>query len=89
MVVAVVPSAPAPYTTTFAPGAGGLRVIAWNDTDHGSASTATSSSMSSGTGKAIDVCAGSRSANPPVASTALPVWMPQDSRPSWKLPQIE
>ena len=30
--MAVVPSAPAPYTTTFDPGAGGLRVMAWNET---------------------------------------------------------
>ena len=62
--------------------------MAWNDTDHGSASTATSSSMASGTGMAIDSCAGSSSANPPVASLALPVWMPADSVPSWKCAQI-
>ena len=78
--MAVDPRAPAPYTTARVPGRGGLRVIAWNDTDHGSARTASSSSMSSGTATAIDSCAGSRSAKPPVASTALPVWMPTDSR---------
>ena len=63
-------------------------MIAWNDTDHGSANTASSSSMPSGTGTVIDSCAGSRSAKPPVASTALPVWMPTDRRPRWKLAQI-
>ncbi len=89
MAVAVVPSAPAPYTMTLAPGAGGLRVMAWNDTDQGSASTATSSAMASGTAKAMVWWAGSRSAKPPVASTALPVWMPGESRPSWKFQQIE
>lgn len=87
--MAVVPSAPAPYTMTLEPWAGGFRVIAWNDTDHGSASTATSSSMSSGTGNAIDVWAGSSSAKPPVASVALPVWMPEERRPAWKFAQIE
>ena len=74
---------------TFEPGAGGLRVMAWNETDHGSASTATSSGMASGTAKAMLWCAGSRSAKPPVASTALPVWIPGERRPSWKFQQIE
>ncbi len=89
MAVAVVPSAPAPWTTTRLPGSGGLRVMAWNETDHGSASTASSSGIASGTGKAMLSCSGRRSAKPPVASTALPVWMPGESRPAWKLAQME
>src|SRR3954454_22640420 len=43
------PSAPAPYTSTLPPGAGGCRVTACNDTANGSANTATSSGTSSGT----------------------------------------
>lgn len=87
--VAVVPSAPAPITRARPCGGGGLRVTAWKETDHGSARTAASSGTASGTGNTIVVCAGSRSANPPVASVALPVWMPAESGPAWKFQQIE
>ena len=85
MAVVVVPRAPAPYTTARPPGGGGLRVTAWSDTEKGSASTATSSGTWSGTGTSMESWAGSRGAKPPVASLALPVWMPGESRPSRKL----
>ena len=61
--------------------------MACSDTANGSASTATSSGMASGTGMAISLWAGRRSANPPVASDELPVWMPAVMRPSLKFQQ--
>ncbi len=64
-------------------------MIEWSDTANGSASTATSSGTPSGTGIAIERCAGSSSAKPPVASLELPVWIPAASRPSVKLQQSE
>ena len=82
MAVEVVPRAPAPYTTALPSGGGGVRVMACSDTAKGSANTATSSGTESGTGISIEWWAGTSSANPPVASLALPVWMPGDSRPS-------
>ena len=63
--------------------------MAWNETDQGSARTASSSGTWSGTANAIDVWAGTSSAKPPVASTALPVWMPGDNVPSHHCWQIE
>lgn len=59
--------------------------MACSDTENGSASTATSSDMSSGTGKTMRRWAGRSSAKPPVASDELPVWMPGARRPSQKL----
>jgi hypothetical protein len=50
----------------------------------GGACPAHSEGTSSGTGMTIDRWAGTSSANPPVASVALPVWMPGESRPSVK-----
>ena len=60
--VAVVPNAPAPYTSTFPPGGGGCRVTACNDTANGSANTASSSGTESGTGNSIESWAGISSA---------------------------
>ena len=53
MAVAVVPSAPAPYTSARPPGGGGWRVTECNDTAKGSANTANSSGTPSGTGKSM------------------------------------
>jgi hypothetical protein len=61
------------------------RVMLWSDTANGSAITACSSDNPSGTGNSIDVCAGNRSAYPPVASREVPVWMPGAIGPSRKL----
>src|SRR5581483_11948555 len=66
------------------PGGGGVRVMACSDTENGSASTATSSGIESGTGNSIDSWAGRYSAKPPGASFELPLWMPGASRPSPK-----
>ena len=82
MAIAHVPSAPAPQTSARPPGGGGFRVIECNETANGSARTRLSSGTSSGTGIAIERCAGRSSANPPVASLEFPVWMPGASRPS-------
>ena len=54
-------------------------------TENGSASTAMSSATSSGQGMAMDVCAGTSSAKPPVASEELPLWMPGARCPAVKL----
>ena len=54
MAVAVVPSAPAPYTSARPPGGGGWRVTECSDTAKGSAKTANSSGTPSGTGKSME-----------------------------------
>ena len=52
------PSDPAPYTRTLRPGGGGWRVIACSDTANGSAKTASSSVIESGTANSIESWAG-------------------------------
>src|SRR5437763_1081904 len=67
MAVAVVPSAPAPYTSALPPGGGGRRVTEGSDTANGSASTASSSGTVSGTRQSCESWAGISSAQPPRA----------------------
>ncbi len=70
------PRAPAPNTTTLPSGGGGLRMMAWNDTENGSAITADSSGTSSGTGISMDVWAAMSSAQAPGAPVTTPMWTP-------------
>ena len=62
MATAHEPSAPAPHTRARPPGGGGWRVTLWSDTAKGSARTACSSLMASGTAKSIEEWAGMSSA---------------------------
>ncbi len=70
------PRAPAPKTRTLPPGGGGWRTMAWKDTEKGSASTAASSEMSSGTGKSMDEWVANSSAQAPGAPVTTPMWTP-------------
>ena len=81
------PATPAPHTRTRPPGGGGWRVMLCRDTANGSANTACSSSIASGTAKSIVEWAGISSAYPPVASLETPVWMPALMSPVVKLQQ--
>src|SRR5262245_6010342 len=83
------PRVPQPYTSTGAPGVGGRFRTACNETENGSASTASSSRTSSGIAIHIDSCAGTNGANPPVATLLFPVWIPGGMWPRAKLRQIE
>ena len=87
MAVAHVPNAPAPYTIALPPGGGGCRVTECSETANGSAITATSSGIESGTGMSMESWAGRYSAKPPVASRERPVCIPGASRPWMKLKQ--
>ncbi len=62
-------------------------MTACSDTANGSAKTATSSGIESGTGKSIDGCAGMRFAQPPGTSLDVPMWMPGASGGVWKFQQ--
>ena len=53
-------------------GGGGWRTMAWKDTEKGSASTAASSEMPSGTGISMESCAASCSAQAPGAPVMTP-----------------
>ena len=56
-------------------------MMAWKDTEKGSASTAASSDTSSGTGKSIDEWAASPSAQAPGAPVTTPMWTPGPMSP--------
>ena len=75
------PRAPDPKTSAFPPGGGGLRTMAWNDTENGSASTAASSVTSSGTGMSMEEWAASCSAQAPGAPVTTPMWTPGPMSP--------
>jgi hypothetical protein len=60
-------------------------VIACRDTENGSANTAISSGIESGTRNSMLSWAGINSAYPPVTSADTPVWMPGLMSPSAKL----
>src|SRR5665213_3980810 len=81
MATLVSPRAPAPKTTTFPPGGGGWRTIAWNETEKGSARTAAVSEMSSGTAWSIESWAAMSSAQAPAAPVTTPMWTPGPMSP--------
>ena len=60
-------------------------MIACSDTENGSANTASSSGIESGTANSMLSWAGINSAYPPVTSADTPVWMPGLMSPSVKL----
>ena len=60
-------------------------MIACKDTENGSAKTASSSGIDSGTLNSMLSWAGINSAYPPVTSADTPVWMPGLMSPSVKL----
>ena len=61
--------------------------MAWKDTEKGSASTAASSEMPSGTGMSMESCAASCSAQAPGAPVITPTWTPGPRSPLVKLQQ--
>ena len=61
------------------------RVTECSDTANGSANTATSSGIESGTLWSIESCAGMSSAYPPLMSRHVPMWIPGEIGPAAKL----
>ena len=77
------PSAPAPYTTARPPAAAGGGRSEWKDTAKGSARTAASSDIESGTGMSMESWADIRSAQAPGASVMTPDVHPGSRARPW------